>query len=187
MNEQEAGRILAVAIQLDPKFPQPDAAGLLRKVWARTLHDVPFDVAERAVTAYYRSDEYAQHRETVSPANIVQYWNARRPPTEAERTGLNAATRRALPAPQADPATIAAGVDRVRAMLLGKDAERRGEDVAHAQEAGQGEASALREARSRPCRHCGAEVGRPCVDGRGNPLTRSLAHPARLAAPEVRP
>lgn len=187
MNEQEAGRILAVAIQLDPKFPQPDDVGLLRKVWARTLHDVPYDVADRAVTAYYRSDEYAQRRETVSPADIVQYWHARRRPTDAERTGLNAATRRALPAPAADPVTIAAGVDQVRAILLGKDALRRGEDTAHAQDAGQAAASALREARTRPCGYCGAEAGWPCMDSRGKPLTKSPAHPARLVAPEVQP
>lgn len=182
MNETEAGRILVIAIHLDPKFPQPDDAGLLRKVWARTLHDVPFDAADRAVTAYYRSDEYARHREPISPADIVQYWNARRRPTEAERTGLNAATRRALPAPAADPATIASGVDRVRAMLFGKEAERRGEPTV-----ARDEAAAVREARSRTCTHCGAEVGRPCVDGRGNPLTKSVAHPARLVAVEERP
>lgn len=187
MNETEAGRILVIAIHLDPKFPQPDDAGLLRKVWARTLHDVPFDAADRAVTAYYRSEEYAQHREPVSPANIVQYWNARRRPTEAEQSGLNAATRRTLPRPPADPVTIAAGVDRVRAMLLGKDVERQGGDTAHGEDVGRTEASALRKARSRPCGYCGAEVGRPCLDGRGKPLTRSLAHPARLVAPEVHP
>lgn len=185
MNETEAGRILVIAIHLDPKFPQPDDAGLLRKVWARTLHDVPFDAADRAVTAYYRSDEYARHREPVSPADIVQYWNARRRPTEAERTGLNAATRRALPAPAPDPATIASGVDQVRAVLLGKDAHRRGEDPVHAQVAAQDAAAALREARSRPCGYCGAEIGWPCVDGRGKPLTKSPAHPVRLVAPKA--
>lgn len=187
MNETEAGRILAVAIHLDPKFPQPDDAGLLRRIWARTLHDVPFDVAERAVTNYYRSDEYAQHRESLSPANIVQYWNARRRPTEAERTGLNAVTRRALPAPAFDPVSLQAGVDQARAQLLGKDAVRRGEDPALAKDIGEGEAAVLREIRSRPCSFCKAEVGRPCVDGRGNPLTKSPAHPARLENVEVKP
>lgn len=184
MNEQEAGRILAITIQLDSKFPQPDDVGLLRRVWARTLHDVPFDVADRAVTAYYRSDEYAQHRETVSPANIVQYWNARRRPTESERTGLNAATRRELPAPERDPVSIQAGVDHVRAVLLGRKTPQVG-NVAVAQDAAQGEAMAIREVRSRPCGHCAAEVGRPCIDGRGNPLTKSLAHPSRLKDTEV--
>lgn len=180
MNEPEAGRILLLAISLDPKMPQPDEAGFIRKAWASTLHDVPFDVAQRAVTAYYRSDEYAQHRETVSPANIVQYWNARRRPTEAERTGLNRATRRELPAPALDPTTLQAGVDQARAQLLGKDAVRRGEDPALAQDIGEGEAAALREIRARPCPHCRAEVGRPCVDGRGKPLTKSAAHPSRF-------
>ena len=185
MNEHEAGRVLLMAISLDPKMPQPDEAGFIRKVWAAALHDVPIEVAQSAVIAHYRSDEYARHRETVSPADIVQWHNARRRPTDAERSGLNRVTRRELPAEAFDAQHLRAGVDRVRAALFGAAAVRSGEDPADAADVAEGEVSVTREVRSRSCSHCGARAGQPCVNHRGQRLSKSMAHGSRLTAAVV--
>lgn len=172
MNEIEAGRMLLMAISLDPKMPQPDDAGFIRGVWAAALHDVPADAGQRAVVAYYRSDNYAQTRETISPADIVQWWNARRRPTEAERAGVPASSRRELPAAPVDPARITAGVTLVRSAL----AVAKGVDP----DVAQGDADATRLVRSVPCPHCRARPGLPCTGPRGNPLTKVEAHDSRI-------
>ena len=174
MNEIEAGRMLLMAISLDPKMPQPDDAGFIRKTWATTLWDVPAEAGQRAVIDYYRSDHYAQTRETISPADIVQWWNARRRPNEMERSGETAATRRALPAPPVDPTRIAAGVTLTRtALSVAKDVDP---DVA------EGDAEARRLVRSVACPHCQARPGLPCTGPRGNPLTKVEAHDSRVQA-----
>lgn len=182
MNEHEAGRVLLIAISLDPKMPQPDEAGLIRKVWAKALHDVPIEAAQNAVIAHYRSDEYAQRRETIAPADIVQWWNARRRPTAAEKTGENAATMRALPPVAFDPQRFRHGMDQVQAVLEGRKLRRSDTPPDDVDDIAEGEAVVRRELRSRPCSHCGARVGQPCVDHRGKALTRSTAHPARVDA-----
>lgn len=179
MNAREVGRILAVVVLLDPKFPQPDEAGLLRSVWADMLSDVPYEDGHRAVRAYYRSEAYAAHREPISPADIVGRWNARRRPTEAERTGTTAANRRAIPAPPLDPERVRAGVDAIRtALLTGKAPDGKTSSETEATET----VAQQRALRAQPCHHCGAGPNQHCVDVRGNRLTKSDAHPSRTTA-----
>jgi len=185
VNEIEVGKLLAMAITLDPKMPEPDEAGFMRRLWTATLHDVPVELAQRALVEYYRSDRYAQTRETISPADIVQWSHARRRPSESERTGLNSATRREAPRPELDPQRIHDGVDRVHAALGVRRAIASGEDPELAVEIAQGEAAARREFLSRACPWCRAQAGRPCTDGRGRELTRTPAHPSRLDAAQV--
>lgn len=174
MNVNEAGRVLLMAISLDPKMPQPDEAGFIRGVWAAALHDIPIEAAQNAVLAYYRSDGYAQSRETIAPADIVQWWNNRRRPTERERLGVPVSSQRALPAPPADPDRIMAGVSMVRASLSIK----KGIDP----DIAQGEADAAQRLRSKRCTHCGAAERQPCTTVRGEPLTKTLVHDARERA-----
>ncbi|GAA3878636.1 hypothetical protein GCM10022243_49190 [Saccharothrix violaceirubra] len=185
MNLSEAGRILATAISLDPKMPQPDAKGFIRGVWQKALHDVPYEDAEKAVFAHYRSDEYTRHRETISPADIVQWWNARRRPTERERSGSTGA--RAIPAAPFDPERLHAGVDRAVAALRAGKRVRAGSALAVAEREGVRESTARRRVLARPCGYCRAQVGEACVDGRGRKLTKSEAHPSRLVGAEVTP
>lgn len=71
MTLAEAGRILAVAIVLDPRLPQPDAQGFIRQVWHDALKTLPFQDAYEAVIAYYSSEEYRKDRNSIAPADIV--------------------------------------------------------------------------------------------------------------------
>lgn len=185
MNEIEVGQVLAMAITLDPKMPEPDVDGFMRRLWTAALHDVPAELGQRAVVEYYRSDRYAQTRETISPADIVQWSNGHRRPTERERSGENAATKRSRPRLPADPELIHAGVDRVIAALRQRRAIAAGEEPEMAVAIAEGEAVVRRDYRSRRCGHCQALEGQPCVDHRGRPLTKSAAHDARIQAAEV--
>lgn len=71
MTVAEAGRLLAVAIVLDPRLPQPDAQGFIRGVWHDALKALPFNDAYQAVIAYYSSEEYRKDRNSIAPADIV--------------------------------------------------------------------------------------------------------------------
>lgn len=172
MNAQEVAQLLGICSALDPKIPQPDADVV--RAWYAVLDDVPSDQAGHIVRFYYRSERYLTSREPISPADIVQAWNARRRPSERERAGENRATRRELPRPAFDPEVIHRGVDRVMAAL----ATKRGLD----QEAAESEAGARRLLRSVDCPHCKAPAGQPCVGYGGRPLTKRPAHPAREEA-----
>jgi len=178
MNEIETGRFLAMAIVLDPKMPQPDDQGFMRRLWTRQLADVPFDAADRALQAYYKSERYAQNRETISPADVVLWWNARRRPTDQERTGTDA--RRELPRPSFDAQRIRDGVDRVLAALAEAKAVRNGEDPLDAADMAEGETAYRRMVLARPCPHCKAGVAKPCVrPGTDIPLTKEPYHDSR--------
>ncbi|GAB2964216.1 zinc finger domain-containing protein [Saccharothrix stipae] len=180
------GRGLAVAAGIDPRMPRSDPDGFIRATWVDMLRDVPAEVIEQAVKDYYRSDRFAQKRETIAPADVVQWWNARRPPTERERTGLNRATERKTPRAELDPQRHRDGVDRVLAAWQGARAIRRGDDPDYAMEIAQGETAVRREFLSRPCPHCGAGEGSPCVvPSTGERLTKSPAHDARINAAQV--
>jgi hypothetical protein len=96
MNATEAGRILAVAISLDPRMPQPDAKGFIRGVWADALAALEYDDAYQAVLGYYSSEEYLKERNPISPADIVVGVRKR-------RAVGSAPPYKALPAP--DPAS----------------------------------------------------------------------------------
>lgn len=185
MNEIEVGQLLAMAITLDPKMPEPDEDGFMRRLWATMLHDVPRELGQRALVDYYRGDRYAQTREPISPADIVQWTLPRRRPTESERTGLNRATERKAPRAELDPQRIHDGVDLVLSQWQGQRAIRRGDDPEYAMEIAQGETAVRREFLSRPCTHCGAAEGSPCVvPRRGSTpqqLTKSPAHPSRMS------
>lgn len=185
-HEIAVGRALAMAASLDPRMPRSDPDGLIRSTWVTALHDVPAEAVQRAVVEHYRSDRYAQRRETIAPADVVQWWNARRPPTAGERTGLNRATRRELPAADVDPQRIHDGYDQVMTALGAAKAVRRGEDQELAVEIAQGEVGVRREFRSRPCSYCGVGAGEACVvPATGRPLTRTPAHDARINAAQV--
>lgn len=96
MTLAEAGRILAVAIVLDPRLPQPDAQGFIRGVWHDALKALPFQSAYDAVIAYYSSEEYRKDRNSIAPADIVAG-------VRKLRSVGNAPPYKALPGP--DPAT----------------------------------------------------------------------------------
>jgi hypothetical protein len=92
MTLAEAGRILAVAIVLDPRLPQPDAKGFIRKVWHDALAALPFQDAYDAVIAYYSSEEYRKDRNPIAPADVVAW-------VRKLRSVGNAPPYQALPGP----------------------------------------------------------------------------------------
>lgn len=174
MNKIEVGRLLTAAKVLDPKMPEPDDQGFVLKLWARSLHDIPSDVADEAMTEYYRSARYRENREPLSPADIVQFYRDRRRYTHAEREDR----------PDFAPDRIHAGVDRAIAALAGRKAIGAGTDPVEAADEAEGESALRRAVRSIPCPYppCAALAGSACVGPGGNPLTKSPAHPARMAA-----
>lgn len=171
MNESETGRFLAMVATLDPKMPKADAQGFMRKVWTRQLADVPFEAADRAMQAYYSGERYLNHREVISPADVVQWWNARRRPNERELTGTS--PQRALPRPALDPELIRTGVDRVLTALIGTKVEDAPQRVAQ-----------RRTARSVSCPYCDAPAGSACVRARSEEAHIEMRnhHPSRVEA-----
>lgn len=191
MNEIEVGQLLAMAITLDQRMPEPDEDGFMRRLWATMLHDVPRELGQRALVEYYRGDRYAQTRESITPADIVQWSLPRQKPEGAggPAGGLvvhDAEKRAPRKALEVDPQRIRDGYDRVIAEWQGRKAIRRGDDPEFAMDIAQGEVAARRAFLSRPCSHCGAAEGSPCVSpATGMRLTKSPAHDARLRAAEV--
>jgi hypothetical protein len=164
MNRAEVSQLLAAAGAVDPKAPQPGE--LVLRIWTTMLADIPMAAAERAVVDWYRSN-----RETIQPADIVNWYRDRRR-YEAEQREL----------PPVNPAAITAGVDRAVAALAAKKAIKAGEDPGTALEIAEGEAGARRAVRSVPCPHCLARPGQPCTGPRGTPLTKAEAHDSRIQA-----
>lgn len=183
MNEIECGRLLAAAATLDPKFPQSDERGFIRRLWTKLLAAVPVAAGERALEDYYCSSRYLEKREPISPADIVQYWNARRRPNERERAGVPRTSERTRPAPPADPEVIRAGVDRCFAAMAERRALAAGSDPEEAALVAESESAARRSWRSVPCpvESCHAAPGQPCTTN-GKPMTKSPCHPARMDA-----
>ncbi|MGH7743959.1 MAG: zinc finger domain-containing protein [Candidatus Dormibacteria bacterium] len=160
MNETETGRFLTMVITLDPKMPQPDTQGFMRKLWARQLAEVPFEAADRAMQAYYRSDRYVQNREPISPGDVVQWWNARRRPNDRERRGGES---RVLPRASFDLNQLHAGVDRCITALAESKAVKDGADIADAADIAEGDAAARRSVLAVACPHCKASSGLSCM------------------------
>lgn len=75
---------------------------------------------------------------------------------------------------------IHAGVDLVLTSLAEHRALKAGEDPDLAADVAEGEIAVRRMWRSRKCKHCKAEPGRPCVDVKGRPLTKTPAHDCRM-------
>jgi len=171
VNEIEVGRLLTAAKVLDPKMPQPDAQGFVLRLWTKALHDVPMAAAEEALQEYYRSAKYREHRDPISPADIVQ-WHRDRRRYAADQRQLEPVV----------PALIHQGVDKVFAELARRKAVEAGEDAEMAVEIADGETAIRREYQSRKCKHCGAAPGCRCVDHRGRPLTKYPAHDCRINA-----
>lgn len=173
MNEIEVGRLLTAAKVLDPKMPEPDDQGFVLKLWTRSLHDVPAKVADEALTEYYRSARYRETREPISPADIVQWHKDRRRYQQEQRDR-----------PTFDPDRIHAGVDKVLAAFAERKAITAGADPTEVEGVGEGEAGARRIVHSVRCPHptCHADVGQRCTGSGGRPLTKTLAHPARVTA-----
>lgn len=173
MNEVEVGRLLTAAKILDPKMPEPDDAGFVLKLWTRSLHDIPAQVAEEAMTEYYRSARYRENREPISPADIVQWHRDRRRYQQD-----------AYPRADFDPELIHAGVDKAIAALASKKAIGSGVDPMEAADSAESETEDRRMARSVRCPYppCGAGIGMACTGPGGKPLTKTLAHQSRLDA-----
>src|SRR5688572_8592594 len=157
---------MAAASTVDRFFPAADPDVL--DVWHGLLADVPLEVAREAFRYHYRGSS-----ETITPHDIVAVWRSR---------------RQHPPVPGCPPRSrdqIHAGVDRAIAALAERKALTSGEDRETAAGIAEGEANVRRLYRSIPCPHCQAEVGRPCVTGKGVSLTKSPAHPARIEAAQV--
>lgn len=161
MNRAEVSQLLAAAGAVDPKAPQPGE--LVLRIWTSMLADIPMAAAERAVVAWYRAN-----RETIQPADIVNWYRDRRR-YEMEQREL----------PPADPEVITAGVDRAIAALAQRKAIKAGEDPSAALEIAEGDAGARRLLRSVACPHCRARPGQPCTGPRGVPLTKTEVHDSR--------
>jgi hypothetical protein len=171
MNEIETARLLTAAKVLDSRFVEPDDGGFVIRLWHRSLDDVPMEAAEEALRDYYRSSQYRETRDSISPADIVQWWRDRRRYAAVDRDR-----------PPVDPATITAGVDRAVAELAATKAIRAGEDPGTALEIAEGDAGARRALRSVACPHCRARPGEPCTGPRGTPLVKTEAHDSRIQA-----
>jgi hypothetical protein len=162
VNRAEVSQLLAAAGAVDPKAPQPGE--LVLRIWTAMLVDIPMAAAERAVVDWYRTN-----RETIQPADIVNWYRDRRR-YEMEQREL----------PPADPEVITAGVDRAISALAQRKAIRAGEDPGAALEVAEGDAGARRSLRSVACPHCRARPGQPCTGPRGEPLTKTVAHDSRV-------
>lgn len=171
MNEVETAELLTAAKILDSRFVEPDDGGFVIRLWHRTLDDVPMHAAEEAMREYYRSSQYRETRDSISPADIVQWWRDRRRYAAVDRDR-----------PPVNPEAIAAGVDQAMAALAARKAIRAGEDPSTALEIAAGDAGARRALRSVACPHCRARPGQPCIGPRGNPLTKTEAHDSRIQA-----
>jgi hypothetical protein len=171
VNEIEVGRLLTAAKVLDPKMPEPDEQGFVLKLWTRSLHDIPSAVAEEAMTDYYRSARYRENREPLSPADIVQFYRDRRRYTADPRDR-----------PEFNADRIHSGVDKAIAALAGSKALAAGADAQEAADEAEGESALRRSIRAVACPYCHALAGMPCVASNGQPLVKTPAHPARMAA-----
>lgn len=171
MNEIETAQLLTAAKVLDSRFVEPDDGGFVIRLWYRALDDVPMPAAEEALREYYRSARYRETRDSISPADIVQWWRDRRR-YEMEQREL----------PPVNPTVITAGVDRAMAALAAKKAIKAGEDPGTALEIAEGDAGARRALRAVACPHCRARPGEPCTGPRGTPLVKTEAHDSRIQA-----
>ncbi|GLW91809.1 hypothetical protein [Actinokineospora globicatena] len=173
MNDVEVGRLLTVVKMLDQRAPQPDKAGMLRKLWQGLLAHVPFAAAKQATEEWYRSDRYRETRETITPADIAGWWRSRRREPVAPRGMIGAAAREA--------AAVLAEEAATRGMALWTHL-RTGLEL----EAAVCEVEARRLVTSVPCpwEPCRAGVGQPCTDWKGRPLAKTAggAHAGRVQA-----
>ncbi|MEV5537437.1 replicative helicase loader/inhibitor [Saccharopolyspora shandongensis] len=173
MNRSETAAILGVISAIDPKVPAPDEDVL--DLWAGLLDDVPAGTAGEAVRAYYRSERYAQTRESISPGDLVGHWRRkRREDAERRHNAQLRAHHRRRPLDDRQLCTIRNGVDQVAATL----AISKGADPEHAE----ADAHARRAVLAVPCPYCKARPGDQCLGPGGRPLTRQPAHPSRLDA-----
>ncbi|SER95786.1 hypothetical protein SAMN05216188_11883 [Lentzea xinjiangensis] len=166
MTRDELAVLMGVASGVDRYFPAADDDVL--DAWYELLADIPAAAAREAFRHHYRGTS-----ETITPYDIANYWRARRqqPPVGA------GAVR--------NDAQIQAGVDRALAALVERKALKSGEDLNTAQAIAEGETAVRRLYRSVPCPVCQAEPSRPCVTWKGQPLTKSPAHPARIEAAQA--
>lgn len=173
MTQDELAVLMGWASGVDQYFPAADSDVL--DGWYVLLADVPREVAADAMRAHYRTT-----KETITPADIVWVWREKRRHLElklpAEQSGTN---------PRQSADEIHAGVDRVMATWAARKALAGGEDADMAVAIAEGETAARREYLSRPCPFCNAMAGARCTNGRGEPLTKSPAHDARLNAAQV--
>ncbi|MEU8473722.1 zinc finger domain-containing protein [Streptomyces hygroscopicus] len=192
MTPDEAVRLLAHAAAFDNRQPSRVAA----QAWAAALRDIPLDQDTLdAVAAFYGTvtlDDAAKfdptkrrwlephhvryHRQKIrnarlGEANVMYDGNPDETAIESitnRRALLSAAASGQFPA-QA-PAAALTSSEAV-------DAEGRGRAILNA--VGR-ETLSRRPEFAAPCPHCAAEVGRPCVNGRGQ--RRRDAHPSRIVA-----
>lgn len=166
MTRDELAVLMGVASGVDRYFPAADDDVL--DAWFELLADIPAAAAREAFRYHYRGSS-----ETITPHDIANFWRARR-----QHPPVGAGARQ-------NAEQIHAGVDRALAALAERMALDAGEDAETAQAIAEGETAVRRSFRSVACPHCQAEVGRPCVTPKGQPLTKSPAHPARMTAAQV--
>lgn len=169
MNRHEAATLLSAASTIDQTMPAADASVL--GMWAAMLDDVPAEVGQAAVRAYYRSDAYADHKRSITPADIVSFWKShRREQRDRQITAEITASRAAIEAAPHELPSLSELFARF-------NAERKGEDP----DIAEGEAAARRLYMDATCPHCKAGPGQRCTGFDGRPLRKSPAHPARMA------
>lgn len=166
MTREEVAQLLAAASTVDPRMSQPGE--LVLRMWTGMLENIPMQAAEQALWHHYRHS-----RETIRPADIVE-WHRERRRHEPERRER----------PPFDPDKIHAGVDRAIAALAERKAIAAGTDPGEAADIAEGEAGARRMVLSVPCTWppCKAAVGSPCVGPDGSPLKKAAAHECREKA-----
>ncbi|ALG07638.1 hypothetical protein [Kibdelosporangium phytohabitans] len=173
MTIEEAAQLLVMAKVLDSRFVEPDDDGFVLRLWSRALEDVPMSAAETALGEYYRSARYRESRDSIMPADIVQWYRDQRryPPATRQR-------------PEFNPERIHAGVDRVFAALAARKAIGAGEDPDLAQDIADGETARRRLMHAVRCEWppCRAGEGKPCTGPRGLPLSGGRVHDVREQA-----
>lgn len=179
MNRQEVSNLLAAAAVVDQMAPQPHE--LVLTVWTSLLADVPAGAAERALMDWYRSNTA-----TIQPAWIVTWYRDKKRERlagiEQVRAQQRALTQQERP--DFDPDRIHGGVDRAIASLAARKAIGSGRDPREATDVAEEESAVRRAVRSIPCPYppCSVAAGMACVGPGGEALTKSPAHPARMAA-----
>lgn len=157
MTPAEASIALGIAARIDNRQPS-EAAAL---AWAEALPDITLEEAAWAIAEHRRTST-----EWLQPAHIRRLVTDGRH-TAAERRA-NDQIRRMLHAPKPDPAVYDLGAQLTR-------------DAFHDSRQDPETAATRRRAHAVECPWCHARPGEPC-SVLGAPLTKTPAHPSRIAA-----
>lgn len=172
MNTREVSQMLAELSAIDPTVPRPSRDVLT--AWASMLDEVPLATGQEAVRAYYQGDAYAEHKRTITPADIYQHHRATRRQQAEERHNRELTEQRAAISGAPRP------VRSLATQFAIEKARQCGGDPVLAE----AEVAARRSVLSVPCPHphCRAPQGVRCTSFGGRPLRQAIAHPSRLEA-----